>query len=54
MGDRTQGSQQYSIRAMCVDWHAAPTSRKGCYLAARVRTRRIRAWETSRNHQKRN
>ncbi|GAA3845363.1 hypothetical protein GCM10022403_091610 [Streptomyces coacervatus] len=22
-GDRTQGSQQYSIRATCVDWRAA-------------------------------
>ncbi|GEC08364.1 hypothetical protein SSP24_60190 [Streptomyces spinoverrucosus] len=22
-GDRTQGSQQYSIWATCVDWHAA-------------------------------
>ncbi|GAB2468309.1 hypothetical protein GCM10027162_74480 [Streptomyces incanus] len=53
-GDRTQGSQQYSIRAMCVDWRAAPTSRKGGHLAARVRIRRTRAWETSRNHQKRN
>ncbi|GAA2434111.1 hypothetical protein GCM10010421_24420 [Streptomyces glaucus] len=28
-GDRTQGSQQYSIRATCVDWHAARLPARG-------------------------
>ncbi|GGR88869.1 hypothetical protein GCM10010220_46660 [Streptomyces parvulus] len=28
-GDRAQGSQQYSIRATCVDWHAAQLLARG-------------------------
>ncbi|GHB18691.1 hypothetical protein GCM10010377_05550 [Streptomyces viridiviolaceus] len=28
-GDRTQGSQQYSIRATCVDWHAVQLLARG-------------------------
>ena len=34
-GDRTQGSQQYSIRATCVDWRAAQLLARGGAQAAR-------------------